>query len=155
MKFTDCTKSIIVSLAIGKSQFSLYLAIGFTLFLQFLTGIPNPTYFDRIDAHFVFEKLSNEIFDYPFWLQDLSHFPLFFCYAWLWSRYFILLKKRFTVLLVFVTIGYAIANELIQFFIPNRFPSAGDLIMNSLGALTGLLMHRKICLELSANKELK
>jgi VanZ family protein len=97
-----------------------------------------------LDANELFVRFSEELFDYPFWLQDLSHFPLFFTLAWLWSwqlgciqkisKFFIHPASLFSCF-------YAIANEMVQAFIPDRFPSPGDLIMNLAGVLFGLASH--------------
>ena len=38
----------------------------------------------------------------------------------------------------------AVLNEMGQYFVPKRFPSAGDLIMNIFGVSIGLLTHAKI-----------
>ena len=145
-------KPLLVKLVIGNSYFSLLLALCFTVFIQFLTGIPNPSYFKEVDQDSIIKKISVEIFDYPFWLQDLSHYPLFFCYAWLWARCFCntnsFKENRFNLLLVVIALGYAVINEMTQFLVPNRFPSMGDLIMNLLGAYTALVVHRKICINL-------
>jgi VanZ family protein len=39
-------------------------------------------------------------------------------------------------------LSYSCLNELSQFFIPMRFPSPGDLIMNLAGVCLGLLFHQ-------------
>lgn len=129
----------------SRSPASFLLAICFTLFIQLLTGIPKPDSLRKISADEILVHLSEELFDYPFWLQDLSHFPLFFTFAWLWARClgplsFSVYPLR-TFLLSFGTLCFATFNELIQAFIPERFPSAGDLTMNLLGVCSALLFY--------------
>ena len=127
-----------------KEKLWLIVPISYTLFLQILTGFPKPDSLKNLDANELFVRFSEELFDYPFWLQDLSHFPLFFTLAWLWSwqlgciekisKFFIHPASLFSCF-------YAIANEMAQAFIPDRFPSPGDLIMNLAGVLFGLASH--------------
>ena len=59
------------------SKIFLLIPIGYTLFLQILTGFPKPDSLNDIDANKLFIRFSEELFSYPFWLQDLSHLPLF------------------------------------------------------------------------------
>ncbi|MEC7394676.1 MAG: hypothetical protein VX839_07300, partial [Verrucomicrobiota bacterium] len=64
----------------------LLLPIAYTLFLQIITGIPKPGTLKNIDANELLVRFSTELFDYPYWLQDLSHLPLFFALGWLCFR---------------------------------------------------------------------
>ena len=66
-------------------KYFIFIPLGYTLFLQTLTGFPKPASLKRLDANELFIRFSEELFDYPFWLQDLSHLPLFFILGWLWS----------------------------------------------------------------------
>ncbi|MFL2928938.1 MAG: hypothetical protein ACJZ72_10200 [Opitutales bacterium] len=68
-----------------KSNYWIFLPLGYTFFLQILTGFPKPESLKKFDANDLFIRFSEELFGYPFWLQDLSHLPLFFALAWLWS----------------------------------------------------------------------
>ena len=43
-----------------------------------------------------------------------------------------------------ISISYAIINELSQAFIPQRFPSIGDLLMNLLGVILAIVVHEQI-----------
>ena len=129
----------------SRSPTSFLLSVFFTIFIQILTGIPKPDSLRRIRADEIIVQLSEELFDYPFWLQNLSHFPLFFMFSWLWARCLGPLSFSFyrlnSILLILITLSFAIFNELIQAFIPERFPSAGDLTMNLLGVCTALIVH--------------
>ena len=129
------------------SKIFLIFPIGYTLFLQILTGFPKPDSLNDIDANKLFIRFSEELFSYPFWLQDLSHLPLFFAFAWLWSWQLSPLshfKNLFRNKASIISYSYAVLNELIQAFIPDRFPSPGDLIMNIFGVTLGLLVFNKV-----------
>jgi len=116
------------------------LPLSFSFLLQFLTGLPKPDLLERLDASKLLIEFSEGVFSYPFWLQDLSHLPLFALFSWFWYWYF---KDKPTIWAspaFHISWSYAIINELSQFFVPNRFPSVGDFIMNLLGvALSSFL----------------
>jgi VanZ family protein len=131
-----------------KEKLWLILPFSYTLFLQILTGFPKPDSLKNLDANKLFVRFSEELFDYPFWLQDLSHFPLFFTLAWLWSWQLGCIEKISKCFIhpaFLFSCFYAIANEMAQAFIPDRFPSPGDLIMNLAGVLFGLASHSYFC----------
>ncbi|MFP6854808.1 MAG: VanZ family protein [Opitutales bacterium] len=121
------------------------IPLSYMLFLQFLTGIPKPEYLEILDGPESLWELSKLIYDYPYYLQDLSHFPLFAALAWLWSWYLGGPKEgtRFhgTTLALVIAMSYGVFNEMIQAIIPSRFPSAGDLVMNLSGAWCGAWLH--------------
>ena len=120
--------------------------IVYIITLQIVTGIPNPAQLERLNAYEIAINLSAELYNYPFWLQDLSHFPLFFLLTWF--SYWIISKKskncrKFcNIKVMLFSISYAFFNEGIQAIIPERFPSLGDLIMNLAGVLTALFVYR-------------
>ena len=124
------------------------LPIGYMIVLQVLTGLPKPESLREFDSNEFIIRFSEELFNYPFWLQDLSHLPLFFGLAWLWSWYLgppsslasAIANKAFL-----LSLGYAFFNELIQAFIPQRFPSVGDLVMNTCGVALGAYLHSLLC----------
>ena len=120
--------------------------IVYIISLQLVTGIPNPALLERLNAYEIAINLSAELYNYPFWLQDLSHFPLFFLLTWF--SYWIISKnskscrKLCNIKVMLFSISYAFFNEGIQAIIPERFPSLGDLIMNLAGVLTALFVYR-------------
>ena len=120
--------------------------IVYIISLQLVTGIPNPALLERLNAYEIAINLSAELYNYPFWLQDLSHFPLFFLLTWF--SYWIISKnskscrKFCNIKVMLFSISYAFFNEGIQAIIPERFPSLGDLIMNLAGVLTALFVYR-------------
>lgn len=141
-------KLISVKIAISRHPTGYCIAILYTFILQAVTGIPQAEYLKQANANELLILLSQEVFDYPFWLQDLSHFPLFFIFTWLWARCIGPISRetrKATLCLLTVSFGYGIINEVSQFFIPNRFPSLGDLIMNLSGVLSSLLSHKYCC----------
>ena len=137
------------------------MPISYMIMLQVLTGLPKPESLRKFDSNEFILRFSEELFDYPFWLQDLSHLPLFFGLAWLWSWFLgppNRLTSAFASKAFLLSLGYGFFNELIQTFIPQRFPSAGDLAMNTLGVTLGIYCHLLLCkikkkrLELIAQK---
>jgi len=52
--------------------------------------------------------------------------------------------SKWAVAAAWISFTYAVLNEMGQYFVPKRFPSAGDLIMNIFGVSIGLLTHAKI-----------
>lgn len=124
------------------------LPIGYMIILQVLTGLPKPESLRKFDSNEFIVRFSEELFDYPFWLQDLSHLPLFFGLAWLWSWFLgppNQLASAFASKAFLLSLGFGFFNELIQAFIPQRFPSAGDLAMNAFGVVLGIYCHVLLC----------
>jgi len=115
----------------------LCIPLGYTVILQALTGMPRADLLEGMEASELLVKFSAEIFSYPFWLQDLSHLPLFFGHTWLWLWFFKSSSKLMRSPALHVSWIYACINELCQFFVPQRFPSFGDLLMNWLGVMLG------------------
>ena len=123
------------------------LPLGYLCFLQLITGLPKPGALQRFDANEILIRFSEELFDYPYWLQDLSHLPLFFVLAWLWSWYLGPIERiglAWKNKAFLFSLAYGCINELTQAFIPDRFPSIGDLLMNSFGVILGILCHWRL-----------
>lgn len=129
----------------SQSKGWLVIPIFYLFFIQLLTGIPQPQTLNPQEVGEFWVSFSEELFSYPFWLQDLSHLPLFFIFAWSWAWYLGPVKlvpgihKNFC---LHMCLSYSCLNEFSQFFIPMRFPSPGDLIMNLAGVCLGLLFHQ-------------
>ena len=124
------------------------LPIGYMIILQVLTGLPKPESLKEFDSNEFIIRFSEELFDYPFWLQDFSHLPLFFGLAWLWSWFLgptSSLGDTMANKALLLSLGYGFFNELIQAFIPQRFPSFGDLAMNTCGVALGIFSHALLC----------
>jgi len=120
------------------SKYWIFIPLLYTLFLQLLTGIPKPDLLKEFDASEIIVKFSEEIFSYPFWLQDLSHLPLFFLFTWAWFWHLGLKDRLWRSSALHISLFYACFNELSQALIPQRFPSIGDLAMNILGVVSGV-----------------
>ena len=130
------------------SRLWIALPLGYTFFLQVLTGFPKPDSLMELDANELFVRFSEELFAYPFWLQDISHLPLFYGLAWLWSWYLgpiLSFSSALKCKAFYIATLYGIINEMVQAFIPDRFPSPGDLIMNLAGVFLGLITHSILC----------
>ena len=95
----------------------------YALLLQVVTGIPKPDALEKFDVTAFTIKFSEKIHDYPYWLQDLSHLPLFFIFTWLAHWFFTPNDGHNSVKVkaVSTSIFYAIFNEGIQAIIPDRF----------------------------------
>ena len=149
MNLVKNRRRIFSKIGLSATPFGLLVPICYSFFLQILTGFPQPSYLLEIDANEVFIRFSEEMFDYPFWLQDLSHFPLFFLFSWVWLRYLgpsnFEFRNSKNLLALFICLGYAVLNEFSQAFIPMRFPSLGDTVMNLLGSITGISVHAWYC----------
>ena len=131
------------------------LPLSFSFLLQLLTGLPRPELLERLDSSELLIEFSEGVFSYPFWLQDLSHLPLFAVFSWLWYWYFKGKRTIWASPAFHFSWSYACINELSQFFVPNRFPSVGDLIMNLLGVALSTFLYfylsRRIFIIVSKN----
>lgn len=123
------------------SKYWIFIPLLYTLFLQLLTGIPKPDLLKEFDASEIIVKFSEEIFSYPYWLQDLSHLPLFFLFTWAWFWHLGLRERLWRSPALYISFFYACFNEFSQTFIPQRFPSIGDLVMNNLGVVSGICLY--------------
>ena len=110
------------------------ISLAYILSLQILTGIPKPDSVQKLNISSLAIRLSEELFQYPFWLQDLSHLPLFSSSVGFPIGCLVLPKVvHYKRALLFRVSMLFFFNEGIQALIPDRFPSFGDLIMNLLG----------------------
>lgn len=119
-----------------------FLPIFYLIFLQLITGIPNPEALEQFNAAKFAIIFSQKLYDYPFWLQDLSHLPLFFVFTW-FSHWFFSqkdIRKKINTKAITASVFYAIFNEGIQAFVPERFPSPGDLFMNLSGVAIATIL---------------
>ena len=120
--------------------------LAYLFFLQAVTGIPKPAALKRFDASEFAVRFAGMLYDYPYWLQDLSHLPLFFVFTWLAHWFFLPSSKinGYNIKAISVSIFYAFFNEGIQAIIPDRFPSPGDLLMNLAGVLAASIVYLHI-----------
>lgn len=119
--------------------------LSYMAFIQFLTGLPQPQELEGDKFEEILKRISQELYDYPFWLQDLSHFPLFFLLFWLWAWF--LNRQGFSPrkmsVAFWISLAFSVFNELVQFFVPSRFPSAGDLMMNLSGVIAARWIYHR------------
>ena len=137
------------------SRIFILLPLSYTIIIQILTGFPRSETLREISASELLIRFSEELFDYPFWLQDLSHFPLFFGFSWVWAWYLRRANrgKNRLFLTIALASGYAILNELTQIYIPQRFPSLGDIVTNLLGVTTAISIHTFLLNRFSINRK--
>jgi VanZ family protein len=137
------------------SRIFILLPLFYTIIIQVLTGFPRSETLREISASELLIRFSEELFDYPFWLQDLSHFPLFFGFSWVWAWYLRRANggKNRLFLTIALASGYAILNELTQIYIPQRFPSLGDIVTNLLGVTTAISIHTFLLNRFSINRK--
>jgi VanZ family protein len=75
-------------------------------------------------------------------LQNLLHIPQYALLSWLWcwalpaGR---LSVRAVTSVALAISVGYGIFEELYQSTVPGRYASVGDAVMDSLGALVGVI----------------
>jgi glycopeptide antibiotics resistance protein len=120
-----------------------FIPLAYLFFLQAITGIPKPDALDEFDASDFAIRFAEMLYDYPYWLQDLSHLPLFFVFTWMAHWFFgaAWSQNSYNLKAVAVSISYAVFNEGIQAIIPDRFPSPGDLFMNLAGVAAAAFVY--------------
>jgi len=77
----------------------------------------------------------------PTW-QNLLHLPVFGLVQYLWLRGFTLNGKAgpaYVALSFFITLGYGALDELHQYFVPGRYASLLDVLLDGCGAVLGVL----------------
>jgi len=123
-----------------------FIPLAYLFFLQAITGIPKPDALDEFDASDFAIRFAEMLYDYPYWLQDLSHLPLFFVFTWMahWFWAAANSENSYSLKAVAVSISYAVFNEGIQAIIPDRFPSPGDLFMNLAGVAAATFVYSYI-----------
>lgn len=114
-------------------KLKITLAIAYSLMILISSVIPMD---QGIDSTIWVLSFTPEI-------QNLLHIPVFTILTILWLQ---ILKdfgippiKRILIALV-TAIGFGILNEIIQGFIPGRYPAAMDIAFNSFGVFGGILV---------------
>jgi hypothetical protein len=75
-------------------------------------------------------------------VQNLLHIPLFGLFAYLWLRAFTshgFSKTKTFIFTIAITVGYGILDELHQTFVPGRYGSLTDMLLNIAGIITGAM----------------
>ncbi len=76
-------------------------------------------------------------------VQNILHIPVFDLLAYLWLRS--LAKHGFSriqklISTMIITVGYGILDEVHQLFVPGRYASLSDVVMNILGITIGIII---------------
>ncbi len=92
---------------------------------------------------------NNQIYSLFVWLppdlQNLLHVPVFAVLAWLWQRAFrpnAAHPALMDALAVALTVTYGFLDEWHQAFVPGRYASLTDVLLDGTGALLGVLAGR-------------
>lgn len=72
-------------------------------------------------------------------LQNALHIPVFGLLAWLWYRALNPGRRRW-LLAALICIGWSVLDEIHQLYVPGRYASATDLLLNTAGILIGLAL---------------
>lgn len=75
-------------------------------------------------------------------ISNVLHIPAYGLLFILWYGYFAKRSARAGLYSFTITTGCGILNELYQFFIPNRYPSVLDVLLNTTGVALGFLALR-------------
>lgn len=126
------------------SLWCLSLPILWMCVLQFLSGIPNPMYFEEIGIKDTFmSDLSHAVHDFDPDFQNFMHLPLFGMLGLLWAwalQYWKLPRRLYLQWLLGIVLGYGAINELTQAFVPRRFPGLEDLSFNWIGSISAIIL---------------
>ncbi len=72
-------------------------------------------------------------------INNILHIPAFGLLTLLWLKVFSARKVSTAALYTFIIIiSYSALTELHQFFVPGRYPSIGDMALNTMGFFAGL-----------------
>ena len=80
-------------------------------------------------------------------VQNLLHIPAFAILSILWLqvlRTSQLDRRKKILLVLFVSIGFGLLNEFIQFAVPGRYPGIMDIAMNTIGSILGIILYYKL-----------
>ena len=116
----------------------MFLLFGYMLVIFVLSHIPSGTN-NAID-YARFKWFTEEI-------GNLLHIPLFGGLAFLWIKYFQCLgypERKLKYAALMLSLLYGISDEAHQYFIPGRFASFSDLLLNLVGILLVLKFHPMI-----------
>jgi VanZ family protein len=105
------------------------------------------TLFSNVKLHYAGDEISIEALGaahfLEFFIRKAAHFFTYFVLGFLMYRALnhYLLNKRLTWLIAwFMTISYAISDEVHQGFTPNRSPHIEDVMIDATGGLVGILL---------------
>ncbi len=114
------------------------LLTGYMAALLIGSSIPGSITHSRDDSHLFWRLLPV--------LQNLLHIPAYGVLAALWIRALRahgLTAQRSLLIAVVAATGYGGAMEIYQAWIPHRFASAGDVLLNVVGVLFTVWLYRR------------
>jgi len=77
-------------------------------------------------------------------VQNLLHIPLFGLLAYLWLNALTKNRcpaKKKLIIAIIITLSYGLLDEFHQSFIPGRYASLSDIILNIIGIITGVVIY--------------
>ncbi len=122
----------------GISPRSVIPALAWMALIFGLSSIPGVVHPDDDQIYSLFVWLPPD-------LQNLLHVPVFGMLAWLWQRAFRQSAARpalMDALAVVLTVAYGVLDEWHQAFVPGRYASFTDVLLDGTGALLGVLAGR-------------
>lgn len=78
-------------------------------------------------------------------IQNVLHIPLFGILAMLWFSAFKQLSYRERACITmsaFISIGYGLIDEVYQYFVPGRYMSLTDILLNTLGVFSAFGLYK-------------
>ena len=87
-------------------------------------------------------------------VQNLLHIPLFGLLSYLWLNALTkngCLGKKKLIITIIITLGYGLLDEFHQTFVPGRYGSLTDMLLNIVGIITGTVIY----LQLQCRRNLK
>ena len=114
---------------------SIILPILYMVFLFSISSIPIKTG-DVLEA----KNLISHI------IQNLLHVPAYGLLAFLWVKAFNKRELSFRKALVFavaITLFFSAFTELHQQFVPGRYATFGDFLLNAIGCVSGLFVYTR------------
>lgn len=110
--------------------------------IQVASGLPTPGHLAQQGGAELQASFSRILFAPGKMALNLAHIPVFAALCWLWCRSlgpWTASRRRAALAAVGISLGFAVANELSQIAVPTRFATLGDVLLNSLGIVLGLL----------------
>ncbi|GEM_PF-1125927 len=115
-------------------RFTPVFPLGYMLVLFFVSSLPGT------------ETSQNALSNLPSTLQNLLHIPAFGILALLWIislQYFSLSKKTVLRIAIILSAAYGGVLELYQTWVPGRFSSLEDFLLNCIGILLFVFCYLK------------
>lgn len=112
----------------------LPVALVYMAAILWMSSVPGVISEDATPMHRMFMWIPSTV-------QNLLHVPVYAGLAFVWCGVLSLRLSRPWHIFVgafLITVGFGIVDEWYQSFIPGRFASVGDILVNALGAVVGI-----------------